>query len=1802
MKTLLIALALLLTLTTSQAQFQRQYGTNLDETFTKVIRSGANYYVLGTGEITDGQPARATVSRLNATGQLQWTLSLNTASRWNDAVLTPTGNLIVVGQSMPDDNTSRAIMGLVTSTGAFSWVRAYDQPNRDAFTRIARNPAPDNAAYPYYILGRQVQSLPNNDDVFLINVDEAGDINWKKKFVSADDDEFVSDLEALPNGDLIMAGFRGTQGVIFRANKTGALIDGVTPNLPFAFADAAPASNGAFYAVGTDFQNQQVHLIKFTSDLSALWDVTIEVMTEARQVWQASNGDIYVTGETPSPPISNQPVVYRFLEDAGGPALQWSQTLDNGEAAYQGGSTTFMPPSQMAYVDGRIPSTGSFGQYNAFLSVSDLALNTCMTEEVPDIMLPGNAVFETPPLPGITTDTEPASANLSGSLRTWQQGDACNPASNCATAIQVTYLNNCGQVQLNTINTGPAPYSVSWCSGQITPSLNLQLSCGSHNYCATVTCADGSTATADQLIAIADSIPPAAVCMPGFSISLDAGCSTTITPAMIDGGSGDNCLLQSTNVNPTSINGCGDFPVTLTVTDWCGNTSTCSTTIQAVESTPPQLTCPPSMQIGCNDNSSPTLTGMATATDNCDPHPGISYADAMTGQLPCNAQIERTWTAIDTCGNDTTCVQIITIADVEAPAIICPPNIQVSCNDNTTPNATGTASATDNCAAVPVISFSDQVAGQIPCNGVITRTWTAGDQCGNDTSCVQIITITDPVPPAIACPPNQTVDAGASGCSAVVNGIQWLTATDNCVTPTVNFAIAGATTNTGVNNASGLTFNAGASTVTYNATDACGNQASCSFEVFVRDMLAPNAMCLSGAGIELDANCNATIDPALIDGGSTDNCQLQSYSVSPNTFTQCGSFPVTLTVTDASGNTSTCSSMVQVNDGIPPDAVCSDIEVVVDANCMGPVSAMLLDGGSTDNCQIQSMTVSPATLTGCGLFPVTLTVTDVCGNSSTCVAMVQTIEDTPPAITCPPDLQVDCAFDLTPDATGYAAATDNCDPDPAIAYSDISTPGADPCNWAVLRTWSAGDACGNAANCVQTIAISDQTAPSAVCHDGLSIELDANCTAAITPEMVDGGSSDNCLIQSFGVSQNNFSQCGIYPVTLTVADWCGNTGTCITQVQVVDPIAPLITCLPGFSVVADPVTCTAAAGDLQWASLSDNCGIPVVTYEIGGATTANGTGDAGGLTFNAGFSTITYTAADNCGNTASCTFAIEVTCFADEDICLEWVAATGSGNTDIGLSVHTDAAGNVYTSGTFRGLVDFDPGPGTLNLAAQGLEDVFVSKIDITGNLLWAGQIGGSGVDAGFSAVDANGFVYILGAFSGATDFDPGPGVVSLSPVAATDGYLLKLDTDGNFVWVKHLAGAAPGWSFTPRHIAIDPAGNLYAAADFDGIYDFDPGAGTATLNSTPGADAAVIKLDAGGNFLWVKQLALTGSLQKIAVDAQGNAYLTGEFWGAGDFDPGPEIVQLAPVGPSNTFIAKMDTDGNLLWARQIEGGTNLGVSIAVDIAGNAYTTGAFSNTADFDPGAGAFTLSSAGNYDIFILKLDGDGNLVWAKNMGGSSNDRGLSIAVDALQEVYTTGFFAGTADLDPDMGVANFSATGFYDMFISKLDASGAYEWAKQISGNTAEKGNAIAVDALGCVYTSGDFQSVVDFDPEADVVSLSSSGLEDIFALKMCPCLRTDVSNHNAGQQGYELFPCYPNPFSQTTTITYQIPESTFIHLAIYDLLGREVAVLASEVQPAGMHNINFDAGQLPAGVYCFVMRAGDFTGVKKMLIAK
>jgi hypothetical protein len=388
-----------------------------------------------------------------------------------------------------------------------------------------------------------------------------------------------------------------------------------------------------------------------------------------------------------------------------------------------------------------------------------------------------------------------------------------------------------------------------------------------------------------------------------------------------------------------------------------------------------------------------------------------------------------------------------------------------------------------------------------------------------------------------------------------------------------------------------------------------------------------------------------------------------------------------------------------------------------------------------------------------------------------------------------------------------------------------------------------------------------------------------------------------------------------------------------------------------------------------------------------------------------------------------------------------------------------------------------------------------------TPTFLWAGAVGGSSYDAGTDiATDASGNVYTVGYFQGpAVDFDPGPAGNFLVGNGGYDIFILKLDANGYFQWVKAIGAAQNDVALS---IVLDQNGNILITGHFFGPTDFDPGAGVATLTSNGVRDIFVLKLDPNGNYLWAKSMGSTGDDfgNAIATDANGNVYTTGEFTGTADFDPGAGTSNHTSNGNVDMFIQKLDANGNFQWATNV-GGVNpdRGFGITTDATGNVYTTGLFVGTVDFDPGAGALSLTST-QLDAFIQKLDANGNLVWAKSMGGSSWDVGQSISIDANGNVLTTGYFSTTADFDPGAGVANITATGGRDIFVQKLDADGNFIWVKKMGGSSDDFGYAIDTDAQGNVYSTGEFSSTADFNPGTATLNLTSSGSSDIYYQKL------------------------------------------------------------------------------------------------------
>ncbi len=454
----------------------------------------------------------------------------------------------------------------------------------------------------------------------------------------------------------------------------------------------------------------------------------------------------------------------------------------------------------------------------------------------------------------------------------------------------------------------------------------------------------------------------------------------------------------------------------------------------------------------------------------------------------------------------------------------------------------------------------------------------------------------------------------------------------------------------------------------------------------------------------------------------------------------------------------------------------------------------------------------------------------------------------------------------------------------------------------------------------------------------------------------------------------------------------------------------------------------------------------------------------------------------------------------------KWAKKMGAANNDLGIAVGVDAAGNVYSVGTFTGTVDFDPGPGTFFLNAPGLPNTYISKLNSNGGFVWAKQIRqitpGLNI-GGFLSVDPSGAIYYTSTLVGIVDADPGFGIFPLGTITSLgESFITKLNASGNFVWAKRLAGGNNGI----LNIKTDPAGNIITTGLFNTTTDFNPGAGSFNMTSNGLPDAFILKLNSSGNFVWAKQLS--GPLQEIGqsltTDATGNIYCTGNFSGTTDFDPGPAVFNITASGLTDAFILKLDNNGNLVMAKHIGGNISTeGNSILIDTSGNLQLAGSFSGTTDLDPGPGVFNRTSLGAFDMYLLSLDVSGNFIWANQIGGTGIDRVSKSAIDSKGNIYITGTFSSTVDFDPGPNTFNQTSNGGADIFFLKVKQTNEFIWARQVGGISDELGFDITADNNGNIYGVGGFQKTADFDPTAAVFNMTAVDSADIYVLKWFNC---------------------------------------------------------------------------------------------------
>jgi gliding motility-associated-like protein len=476
--------------------------------------------------------------------------------------------------------------------------------------------------------------------------------------------------------------------------------------------------------------------------------------------------------------------------------------------------------------------------------------------------------------------------------------------------------------------------------------------------------------------AIIDSTAPViSGCPTNITQPAGAACNAAVSwtvPTAID-----DCTLSTftSTHNPGAIFPIGNTNVSYTATDVYGNASTCNFTVTVTDNTPPVIaSCPANINLFAAANCKAIASWTApTASDNCSVS---SFTSTHTSGSEFNlGSTTVNYTATDAAGNTSTCSFVVTVTDNTPPVIAnCPANINLFAAANCKAVATWTTpTASDNCT---VSSFTSTHASGTEFNlGSTTVTYTAIDAAGNSSTCSFTVTVTDNTAPVIAnCPANINLFAAAN-CKAVAT---WTTptASDNCTVSSFTST-----------HASGTEFNLGSTTVTYTAIDAAGNSSTCSFTVTVTDNTAPViANCPANINLFAAANCKAIATWTA--PTASDNCTVSSFTSTHASGTEfnLGSTTVTYTATDAAGNSSTCSFIVNVSDNEAPIILnCpSDITIPAASNCKAFATWTM--PSTTDNCGFASLTSSHASgfEFDIGITTVTYTAQDNAGNVSRC--------------------------------------------------------------------------------------------------------------------------------------------------------------------------------------------------------------------------------------------------------------------------------------------------------------------------------------------------------------------------------------------------------------------------------------------------------------------------------------------------------------------------------------------------------------------------------------------------------------------------------------------------------------------------------------------------------------------------------------------------------------------------------------------------------------------------------------------------
>lgn len=420
-----------------------------------------------------------------------------------------------------------------------------------------------------------------------------------------------------------------------------------------------------------------------------------------------------------------------------------------------------------------------------------------------------------------------------------------------------------------------------------------------------------------------------------------------------------------------------------------------------------------------------------------------------------------------------------------------------------------------------------------------------------------------------------------------------------------------------------------------------------------------------------------------------------------------------------------------------------------------------------------------------------------------------------------------------------------------------------------------------------------------------------------------------------------------------------------------------------------------------------------------------------------------------------------------------WAKSAASSGAEESRSIALDGAGNAVITGFYTTSVSF----GGIVLQAATGKDVYVAKIDKSGNWIWAVNATGTGdQEAQAIGLDNGGNAYLTGLFYTEIKFAN----IELTALADRNLFVARISSSGSWNWGKTATGNS---SIDGMGISVSSNGTSFLSGSF---YDNAIFA-TTTLNTHGESDLFTARISGSGTWAWASSNgAVTGLVtgEGVCIDSTGNSIFTGSFYGTIRF--GSDT--LVSNGSGDIYIAKLSSDGNWIWAKSYGGsGFDSGKSVASDTNNNIYLTGSFENDVDF----GVNTFNSNGFNDSFVMKISSSGVPVWVNTNGDNESDAGEKVVFRNNYIIYS-----GIFGRKPYFGITRLSARGNDDIFISKLDTSGNYIWAVSAGSNQFDAVNDIVLDKDENILATGGFEGTCYFGTK----TISSSGGDDIFIAKM------------------------------------------------------------------------------------------------------